>query len=331
MAFENTELFDQIATDALKNYGWEDTDESKLIVLSENATYMVKNKETGEKDGVLRISRPGYHTLEELNSEMKWLNQINEYTPLIVANPIKGLNGEDIQVVKGNDGRNYYCVICEYLPGDPPDENNEAQMVKQFSYLGETTAYLHRQTEIWNGTAKLDRMEWNYDTIIGDHAAWGRWQDFPDMTPKAQRMLEEVAVIIKKRLQRYGKTENNYGLIHADLRLANLLLEGDQIKVIDFDDCGFGWHLHDLASALSFMEEKPIVPKLVNAWLDGYRKVLPFTDNDFEEIDTFIMLRRLQLTAWLASHKESGPVAELSVGWMDGTIELAERYLRLFG
>ena len=120
MAFENTELFDQIATDALKNYGWEDTDESKLIVLSENATYMVKNKETGEKDGVLRISRPGYHTLEELNSEMKWLNQINEYTPLIVANPIKGLNGEDIQVVKGNDGRNYYCVICEYLPGDPP-------------------------------------------------------------------------------------------------------------------------------------------------------------------------------------------------------------------
>ena len=331
MAFENTELFDQIATDALKNYGWEDTDESKLIVLSENATYMVKNKETGEKDGVLRISRPGYHTLEELNSEMKWLNQINEYTPLIVANPIKGLNGEDIQVVKGNDGRNYYCVICEYLPGDPPDENNEAQMVKQFSYLGETTAYLHRQTEIWNGTAKLDRMEWNYDTIIGDHAAWGRWQDFPDMTPKAQRMLEEVAVIIKKRLQRYGKTENNYGLIHADLRLANLLLEGAQIKVIDFDDCGFGWHLHDLASALSFMEEKPIVPKLVNAWLDGYRKVLPFTDTDFEEIDTFIMLRRLQLTAWLASHKESGPVAELSVGWMDGTIELAERYLRLFG
>lgn len=151
------------------------------------------------------------------------------------------------------------------------------------------------------------------------------------MTPKAQRMLEEVAVIIKKRLQRYGKTENNYGLIHADLRLANLLLEGDQIKVIDFDDCGFGWHLHDLASALSFMEEKPIVPKLVNAWLDGYRKVLPFTDTDFEEIDTFIMLRRLQLTAWLASHKESGLVAELSVGWMDGTIELAERYLRLFG
>ena len=50
-----------------------------------------------------------------------------------------------------------------------------------------------------------------------------------------------------------------------------------------------------------------------------------------DRIDTFIMMRRLQLTAWLASHQESGPVAELSVGWMDGTMELAERYLRLFG
>lgn len=331
MAFENVELFDQLATDALAKYGWQDIGKSKLIVLSENATYMVKDKETGTNKGVLRISRPGYHTLNELNSEMKWLNQINEYTPLIVANPISGLDGNNIQVVKGNDNKDYFCVICEYLSGEAPDENNEEQMVKQFAYLGETTAYLHRQTEIWNGTSKLNRMEWNYDTIIGENAAWGRWNDFPEMTDKAEKMLTEVSQIIKKRLMRYGRTENNYGLIHADLRLANLLLDGDQIKVIDFDDCGFGWHLHDLASALSFIEDKPIVPKLVNAWLVGYKKVLPFTDTDFEEIDTFIMMRRLQLTAWLASHQESGPVKELSEGWMEGTINLAERYLRLFG
>ena len=229
------------------------------------------------------------------------------------------------------DGNVYFCVICDFLPGEAPDENNEEQMVKQFKYLGETTAYLHRQTEIWNGTDKLDRMVWTYDTIIGEHAAWGDWRAFPEMTPEAENILSEVSRIIKRRLERYGTNENNFGLIHADLRLANLLIEGDQIKVIDFDDCGFGWHLHDLASALSFIEDKQIVPKLVNAWLAGYKKVLPFTDTDFEEIDTFIMMRRLQLTAWLASHQESGPVAELSVGWMDGTMELAERYLRLFG
>ena len=110
-------------------------------------------------------------------------------------------------------------------------------------------------------------MVWTYDTIIGEHAAWGDWRAFPDMTPEAENILSEVSRIIKRRLERYGTNENNFGLIHADLRLANLLIEGDQIKVIDFDDCGFGWHLHDLASALSFIEDKPIVPKLVNAFV----------------------------------------------------------------
>ena len=85
--------------------------------------------------------------MDELNSEMKWLRQINDYTPLLVANPIKGLDGKNIQEITGPDGNVYFCVICDFLLGEAPDENNEEQMVKQFRYLGETTAYLHRQTE----------------------------------------------------------------------------------------------------------------------------------------------------------------------------------------
>lgn len=330
MVFDK-DFFDKVAADALLKYSWDGEACARLIVLSENATYMVKNKETGENMGVLRVSRPGYHTLSELESEMSWLRQINDYTPLIVANPINGSDGKPIQQIMGDDGNIYFCVICDFLPGSEPDESNPAKMVKDFEMLGETTAYLHRQASIWNGTKTIDRMEWTYDNIIGDTAAWGRWQDFEGMTPEAEEFLEEACRIIKKRLNRYGRNQNNWGLIHADLRLANILVEGDTIKVIDFDDCGMGWYLHDLASSISFIEHKEIVPDLINSWLKGYKKVMPFTDTDFEEIDTFILMRRLQLMAWLASHKESGPVAELSVGYLEGTIGLAERYIRLFG
>ena len=59
MAFENVDLFDAVANASLEKYGWQDRCEAKLIVLSENATYMVKNKETGEKEGVLRIGIVG--------------------------------------------------------------------------------------------------------------------------------------------------------------------------------------------------------------------------------------------------------------------------------
>ncbi len=331
MAFENKEIFNYVANAALEKYGLEKTDESKLITFSENATYLVQNKETAAKDGVLRVSRPGYHTLDEINSEMQWLNQINEYTPLIVANAQKGVNGELVQQVKDQDGKTYFCVMCAYLTGENPDENDESQLIEQFKYLGETTAYLHRQTTIWNGTKKLNRITWDYDTIIGKNAVWGDWRDFPGMSSKQEQLFMEVSKIIEERLKRYPKTDTNFGLIHADLRLANLLIDDGQIKVIDFDDCGFGYHLHDLAAALSFIEEKSYVPNLVNAWLEGYKKVLPFTDTDFEEIDTFIMMRRLQFTAWLASHQESDPAKQYTDGWLDGTVYLAERYKRLFG
>ena len=57
----------------------------------------------------------------------------------------------------------------------------------------------------------------------------------------------------------------------ADLRLANLLIDGEAVKVIDFDDCGFGWHMYDAATPVSFYEHEPQVPRLLEAWLKGYR------------------------------------------------------------
>lgn len=329
MIFDKT-FFNKVTSDAIKKYIWKGETYTKLIVLSENATYMVKDKETDENVGVLRVSRPGYHTLSELESEMKWLRQINDYTPLIVANPINGIDGNPIQQILGADDKIYYCIICEYLSGSEPDEGEHTKILKDFEMLGETTAYLHRQASIWNGCKSIDRIEWSYDNIIGKTAVWGQWQDFEGLSPETVEYFEEACRIIKKRLKRYGKNKNNWGLIHADLRLANILVEDDTIKVIDFDDCGFGWHLHDLASSISFIEHKKNVPDMINAWLKGYKKVMPFTDTDFEEIDTFILMRRFQLMAWLQSHKGSGPVEELSKGYLEGTIELANRYIRLF-
>lgn len=323
MVFDKS-VMQEIATIAVERYNWENDAEASLIVLSENATYMIKEKSSGKKIGVLRVSRPNYHSLEELESEMLWLRQINDYTPLVVANPIKGSDGKRVQEVIPSDGLTYFCIVCEFLPGSEPDDSDKVKIVSEFEKLGETTAYLHRQANIWNGTSKIVRWDWTFENIIGENAIWGKWQDFEGVTEDVEQYIQKAVKIIQKRLKRYGKTSANWGLIHADLRLANILTENDVIKVIDFDDCGFGWHLHDLASSISFIEHKEIVPDLINAWLRGYKKVLPFTDTDFEEIDTFILMRRLQLMAWLASHKESGPVAELSVGFLDDTLPLVE-------
>lgn len=328
--FEDPALFQSVAEIAASRYPF-DPIAVKLLAFSENATYLAYDPETNKELFVLRVGRPGYHSLEEYESEISWLRQINDYTPLKVANPIEASDGSYIQQVE-KDGVTYYCIATEFLTGETLEHDSSPEsIVKHYETLGETTAYLHRQTEIWNGTKDIKRPHWDYENVIGEHAIWGNWRDYPDMTPEAQQLIERCCEIIKRRLERYGKNDQNYGVIHADLRDTNIIVEGDTVKVIDFDDFGFGWHLHDLASALTFIEEREDVPDLVNAWLDGYRKVLPFTDTDFMEIDTFILMRRIQMLAWMGSHQDSTPVKGYMVGYMDGTMQLVDRYLRLFG
>ncbi len=334
--FENPEVFLSVARAAAERYPYK-RKEAKLLAFSENATYLIFDPETNEKLCVLRVGRPGYHTMEEYESEISWLRQINDYTPLKVANPLPASDGSYIQVIPGadiegsSDDIDYFCIATEFLTGETLEHDNApGAAVEHFRTLGETTAYLHRQTEIWNGTKDIKRFHWDYESMIGEHGIWGNWRDYPEMTPAEEAKIARCCHIIKTRLDRYGKTPQNYGVIHADLRDTNIIVEGDTIKVIDFDDFGFGWHLHDLAGALTFIEEREDVPYLVNAWLDGYRKVLPFTDTDFVEIDTFILQRRIQMLAWMGSHQDSTPVQGYMQGYMEGTMGLVDRYLRLF-
>ena len=136
---------------------------------------------------------------------------------------------------------------------------------------------------------------------------------------------------MKARLEKFGTTPDRYGLIHADLRLANLLVHGDDTYVIDFDDCGWSWYLYDLGAALSFIEDDPRVPELVDAWTRGYRRIRALPVDDEAEIPTFVMMRRLLLVAWIGSHSGTDLSRSMGAAYTTGSCELAERYLTQFG
>jgi len=98
--------------------------------------------------------------------------------------------------------------------------------------------------------------------------------------------------------------------------------------VIDFDDCGFSWFMYDFSTTVSFMEDHPRVPELRDAWVRGYRSVAELGAAVEAELQTFVMLRRLLLVAWIGSHHTFAPeAAELGAGFTAGTCVLAEEYL----
>ncbi|MEM9764789.1 MAG: hydantoinase/oxoprolinase N-terminal domain-containing protein, partial [Pseudomonadota bacterium] len=83
----------------------------------------------------------------------------------------------------------------------------------------------------------------------------------------------------------------------------------------------------DAAAAVSFYEHEPFIPEVQAAWVEGYREVADLPAADEAMLPTFVMLRRLLLTAWLASHSETPTAQELGDGYTDGTVAIAERYL----
>ena len=221
-----------------------------------------------------------------------------------------------------------YCVLFSYAPGREPAED---ELAAWFPRLGAITARLHQHASSWTQPSWFRRPRWDVTTTIGDRPHWGPWQS--SVTDAAElRQLERLAEVIKARLCRFGEGPERFGLVHADLRLANLLVDGDHITVIDFEDCGLSWYMYDLACALTFNEGRADVRELIALWVDGYRQAAQLSSADEQEIDTFLMLRRLMLTAYAGLRNDTQLAAEMQAsGYNAETCAIAEPYLRRFG
>ena len=203
-----------------------------------------------------------------------------------------------------------------------------------YESLGEIAARTHMHSVSWTEKRPPDfeRPVWDTETLLtSSKPTWGHWRDAPGM-PQNAAILQRAQDVIVRRLQVFGKSPDRFGLIHADMRLANLLVDNDDTppRLIDFDDCGMGWFLYDFAAGISFMEDHPQVPDLQEAWVRGYRKIRPLSETEVKEMGTFVMLRRLALCAWIGSHGEVDIAQDLAPRFLPMTETLAREYLARF-
>lgn len=315
-----------MANESLPLWHVPDGAKARLINVSENATYLV---EAGDFRSVLRIHRPAYHSRLGIGQELAWARALADEGMVRTPRPIPGRDGELVQ-----EGRvpalpePRLMVMFEFAAGRQPDEDED--LAAPFERLGAIAACTHIHSQKWEKPEPLDRLVWDVDAVFGPDAYWGDWREAPNVTPDIRDVLEKAQAVVCDRLAAFGKGADRYGLIHADMRLANLLIDGDHPTLIDFDDSGLGWFLYDFATGVSFMETHPQVPALRDAWVKGYRSVRPLSDEEEHEIDTFVMLRRMALLAWIGSHIEAPEPQAMAPHFADGTARIARAYLAKF-
>ncbi|MCB8887834.1 phosphotransferase [Halomonas malpeensis] len=316
---------EQHLTAALPNWQLPFDTRIELLTTSENATFLAHCPQTGRRR-VLRLHRPDYHTRAEIESELAWLATLRADTRLQVPLPL-ATTGPSPVVELALDDRRFYAVGFDFIEGQAPQADDT--LVAWFEKLGALTATLHEHSRRWTPPGNFVRTRWHLDSMIGPHGLWGDWRRAHGLTAADERVIARAIERIHRVIGVYDRLPGRYGLVHADLRLANLLVENDQLAVIDFDDCGFCWYAFDFAAAISFFELDPLIPRLRQAWIRGYRAVAAFDADDVAMLDTFIMIRRIMLSAWLATHAESHTARSLGEGFIEGTATLARGYLNL--
>jgi Ser/Thr protein kinase RdoA (MazF antagonist) len=296
------ELGRQVAAEALRHYDFPQTSELRLLKHRENSVFDVVHAETGTR-GVLRVHRTGYQTEGSIISEFQWMKALSEFgvnTPGVIPSR----DGALVIAVEIDDlPEARLCDVLEWIAGAPPPEDD---LPASFRMLGELHAKCHAQVSEWTLPPGFERQAWDEAALLdGQHPiiapAWENWA----LSAEQRALVLDCREALRARLRQWGKGPDRYGLIHADLMPENLIVGDDGVRLIDFDDCGFGWFLYDPASALLPYYGQDFYPDLLDAWAAGYRSVRPLSDDELREMRSFLLLRCFYGLGWLQTRRNS--------------------------
>ena len=296
--------------------------EIKLASLSENIVYKV----LGEEDQyyALRVHRPGYHTLDKLNSEQHWTKALQDEGISVPTAYQTNEGNYFIEVDCGDSNRQVGLIgwIDGVLLGDKldaasnRDKTADKAVYKQMLFeriheLGQLCAMMHNQASGWQPPESFVRHHLNVDGFVGTSPFWDRFWEVPYLTSQQRHIMLEAREKIREVLTSYGEKPDTYSLIHADLHPYNILLSENDLFVIDFDDAGFGWHQYDLAVAIYNFRHLDDFESLSDTLIDGYRQHRKISDEDLTLLPFFLVVRAVAHIGWANARPELWPAPRM--------------------
>jgi Ser/Thr protein kinase RdoA (MazF antagonist) len=295
------------ALDALKHFPV-DAKHVELIAHTENVTFRVSCSRTGY-DYVLRLHRPGYNSIEELESERAWTRSLKDMGLRVpVSLPTHG-GSNFVQVDIPGTGEQRYVGMTTWFTGSPLSDYLETSTDKDerkriFHRIGEIAATLHNHTAEWHEPPGFQRRRLDLDGLLGEAPIWGRFWDHEGLTREESDLLLQTRNNVRETLSDYGERPDNFGLIHTDLHPDNIVYDGENLSLIDFDDSAYGWHMYDIASILVEDKFDPGPESPQDVLLEGYREHRPLPEADTDLLGTFLLIRGMAILGWFHQRPE---------------------------
>jgi Ser/Thr protein kinase RdoA (MazF antagonist) len=253
---------------------------------------------------LIRVHRPQRHGSDvdptaAVHSELAWLTALRTDTALAVPEPLAARDGA-LAVQASAAGETRICSVLRWMDGRIHETS--AHPV-HLSRVGDAMARLHDHADGWTPPPDFVRIRWDHETFFGDGMVYGEtpargcWALVP---VELRARFDSVAA----RMADVMPAVAGVGLIHADLHLGNVLFHRGGVRLIDFDDCGTGPRLYELAVALWELRDRPDHDVFREALLSGYRR---WRDMDAAHLDDFIALRQVSFDLWYTGMAQVNP------------------------
>lgn len=251
---------------------------------------------------VLRLTHPYHRKLEEIKSELHWLNYLDS-NGVKVANPISTKFGDFIVELDGVDSVYYVSIFVKAKGGPLTDEQAyHPEVIKTWGrYLGQ----MQRLAKIYNPPTSIQkRQSWREDDSL---AMALRSLDPKDGIPytRLNELLEWMSSLPQEK--------DSYGLIHTDLHRGNFFYFENAITGFDFDDSCYQWFSYDFVAPLNsvhknFYEGHQHVDKekTLELFLEGYSQENTLSPVWIDRIELFDKYRAALVFHWTKTFLREG-------------------------
>jgi len=251
---------------------------------------------------VLRMHEPGYQTDAAILSELQWLEALGRDTGLTVPSPVRAPDGRllvEVSIPEVPQPRR--VSLLRWVKGSLLTKGIRPA---HFKSAGRLMAGLHNHSSQWTLPHGFARPRYDWDGLYGDNdfinvpAPEVRAQ-IPD---EFQRPYEKVTGRLREVMTSFGQGTDAFGLIHADISLGhNILFEGMEARVIDFDDCAFGYWMFDIGVCLCEVRKLDAFEAYRDALREGYDEIRAIPFAQWELFDLFIAAWHAFEMFWAAS------------------------------
>lgn len=254
----------------------------------ENFIYMF-NK--GEQEFVLRFVHSDHKIYNYVLAELEFIDYLDKHGAC-VSTVIESVNNEIVEKIKINE--NDYFSASVFTRGKGNLNREYISTEDYWINLGEQIGLLHKLTKDFN--PKHKRPVWHEDTLyqIADKVL------VEDNLPVLEALKSKI-----NQIKDLPQSRDNYGLIHTDLHLGNMVMdESNKLTFFDFDDSAYKHFISDIAIVIFYRfvyQNPPIEFKnektvwMLNNFFKGYNKNNRLPKEELLLLNDFLKLRELTL------------------------------------